>query len=418
MEPEALLDRLRALVTSVTAADGSPTYRRLYGMEGAGVKTIDSWDAWRSLPLLTKEYLQSIPLSERSFAPRHDLDAMYVSSGTTGKPPFFSVRTRIPGYEYRTALFRNPRAFLSAVGPPYRQQYWLSTLEKPAPVVALDPKRMDASVKLAAAAGVDGMFVFVHHIPLLAELMREHGIAEQMRYVEVTGEMCSDAMYRYLRKMFPHAVLVASFGATEIEDTPFAISGSDGEEALRTFTAKAGCFLELVDAETGTTLTPSTGVEGELLLTTYAEGGMAFPMIRYRIGDRVRVTSVGNGTWSFTSLGRANVDFIKIPGGILHADEIERVLTSVDSSLGERFEAHVYEHASSHGPVSEVVLHIDAQGYDTGILAARVAAELRIGPSFTYADGVKRGLYNKLSCVVSYVEKTAKKRRIVRHTSP
>ena len=388
-------------------------------MEGRQAKDIASWEEWRSLPFLTKEYLQSIPLSQRSFAPWHTLDAMYVSSGTSGKPPFFSVRTRVAGYDYRTASFPQPRAFLSSVGPSHRQALWLSTLEKPAKIITLDPKRMEASVRLAKVAGVDGMFVFVHHVPFLGELMRKHAMAQQIRYVEVTGEMCSSSMYRYLRETFPHALLAGSFGATEIEDTPFAIASGSDEETLRSFTAKPGCFLELIDPETGCIIEPAVDSEGELLLTTYADEHMAFPMIRYRIGDLVRVTHVEGDTWYFTSLGRTNVDFIKIAGGMLHGDEIARVLNTFDTSIGEQFEAHVHEHTSAQGPITEVVLHVPA-GADSPELAGYVTEHLRIGPSFTYADGVARGIYKELSCAVlpEKTEKEAqKKRRIVRDMS-
>ena len=418
METDALLNRLRTLIASVTAESGSPVYRRLYGMQPSEVKDIRSWKEWRSLPLLTKEYLQSVPLSERSFAPWQELDAIYVSSGTTGKPPFFSARTRVAGYEYRTTSFPEPRAFLSGVGPPHRQTHWVSTLKRQVPVIALDAKRMEASVRLAKAVGVDGMFVFIHHIPLLGELMQKHEIAEGMRYVEVTGEACSAPMYKYLRGRFPNAMLVASFGATEIEDTPFAISGKGSEEALRTYTAKSGCFLELIDSETGLFVDPATGAEGELLLTTHEEERMAFPMIRYRIGDRVRVTAAEDDTWRFISLGRAEVDFIKIPGGILHAGELERVLTLFDPALTERFEAHVFEYPSPKGPSMEIVVRVTADNVDFNALTEHIGRNLHIGPTFTYDDGVAKELYRPLRCETLNDERTGKLRRIIRHQSP
>ena len=191
-----------------------------------------------------------------------------------------------------------------------------------------------------------------------------------------------------------------------------------GEEPLSLYHSKESQYLELIDPDTGVSIEPEPGVEGELIITAYPGEPSAFPMIRFRTGDIVRVIEKNcarHHSWSFTVLGRSGMDFLKLPGGVLRVDEIERVLRSMPRRVSDRFELHCYESASPRGPLFKPVLHVEARDPDLIQLAADIAHQIRVAPEFTYADGTVQGRYEALSCEILSPSAGSKTKRIVRH---
>jgi hypothetical protein len=91
------------------------------------------------------------------------------------------------------------------------------------------------------------------------------------------------------------------------------------------------------------------------------------------------------------------MDFLKVPGGILRADEVERVLRKVN--LPDHFELCRYERDVPDGLRIEVVLHVEAAPEaDLSALALSIAKELRVSAAYTYEHGVRDGLYLPLRC--------------------
>jgi hypothetical protein len=145
-------------------------------------------------------------------------------------------------------------------------------------------------------------------------------------------------------------------------------------------------------------------------------------MIRYRVGDRVRVVERwGDGPtdWSFAVLGRSEMDFVKIPGGMLRADEIERVLLTMKDRVTDTFSLHLSEDKAAGMPRTKAILYVrPKRPLNMKQLAQDVANALRVGPSLTFTDGVKRGLYCPLECKELPQEtSTRKHRRIVQDLS-
>lgn len=416
-------EELRELVASVTSKGSSPLYRKLYRMDpGAPALSLGSMADWRALPFLEKSDLHNMPAMQRVFVPHHDIDALYVSSGTSGNPPLFTARTKLDLFGYRAAFYDNPRALLSSIGPPHRQEYWLASQGYAPRVIGLDQKHVRPSVRLAKAAGVDGVYAFAFLLPQAGACMQELGIAESIRFVEITGEACSDTLYAYARATFPNATIIGSYGANEVEDSPHGIpctAAANGSEARR-FHPKHACHFELVDPDTGAPLDPVAGSEGELVITTGGDSSYACPLIRYRSGDMARVEDTAcalHGAWTFSILGRVDADTLKMPHGQLRADEIERVLRSLAPEVADEFEAHRFERAAPDGPRVHIVLHVSAAPHtDLHALAARIAQRLRTSPSTTYADNVRLGRYAPLECrPLKTTTPTAKRRRLISH---
>lgn len=399
-------------------------YRHLYGMDASAPPlTIDSWDAWRDIPFLKKEDLLASPLQERIFVPMDLVDHITSTSGTTGSLPLFSARTRLSEYEFRVVLDTGWHAALSSKLVPHQQERYLAKRSRAPRVIVIDPRNTKATARLAKAAGVDAIFAFLFHMPLITEQLVHAGVAPHIRYIEVAGETCSESQFREMQRAFPNARIVSTYGLSEVENSPVGIPCKplSIEDTAQVHHAKDGCYLELLDTESNRIIEPTTGAIGELLITCFRGGPAAFPMIRYRSGDTVRVVEehcARHGTWSFVIMGRADVDFVRIPGGMLRADEIERTLRSLGTRVSDTFEMEVGDVSDGGVTKTSATLRIDADiAGDEVALARDIAAVLRVGPASTYADGVARGLYAPLICERLPHDLSAavrKRRRIIR----
>ena len=410
------IHELNHLVTIATAP--GRMYRKLYGMNAADpALRIDSFETWSKLPFLTKEHLLQTPISERIFLPLSDVDYIVPSSGTIGGLPLFSPRAHLAEYQFRSRFCSTPKAALSSKLVPHQQEELLR-LQGGAPLIVLDLVNPAICARLAARAGIDSLYVMTSHVMTIAPHLAREGAAEGIRYIEMAGEACSHALFSYIRKTFPKAVIVSSYGITDVENSAMGIPCRPMSERgpLEVYHANDGCYLELIDPETGQVLPITQGTEGEVVISAYRGEPAALPMVRYRSGDIARVVEEAcaeHGQWTFMLLGRAAMDFIRIPGGVLQADEVERVLRTMSDRVSDRFELHTYETSAPHGIHLRAVLHVESKGenVDLDTLARDIAGLLRISPTVTFAEGTARGRFDALECVPLAIPESSKKRR-------
>lgn len=416
-------EQLASLVAHATRPGGNPFYRELYGLPKESLAlTIRSTDEWLSIPILTKDTLAAKKLSERSFIPLSELDHVRASSGTSGKVPLFSPRTHVRGMEYRLRFhdFKKPfMVFTVPLMPHWHERFQKEHGGSPR-ILCHDPRFPGAAARMARAAGIDGFSAFVYHVRDLGEEMKVLGMNGDIRFIEVTGEVCTRAQLEYMRATFPNATVVQSYNSSETEDAHMGMPCRPltVENPIAHYHPKETHYLELLDPATGALVEPRAGAEGDLLVTTYPGEPASFPMIRFRIGDTIRIMEdpcPEHGMWSFTVLGRTDMDFVKVPGGIIRADEIARVLRLFPDAITDRFELHCSEHASDHGPLLKLALHVEPRGgkADLDKLARDISAQLRVAPDFSYADGVREGRYLTLTCDSLAANGSAKARRIV-----
>lgn len=415
---------LFALAAHATDSGGNAFYRELYGLpHGTPALDVQNMDEWRALPILTKDALARKTLAERSFVPLSDLDHVRASSGTSGKVPLFSPRTNVRGMDYRLRFHDFKKPFLAFTVPlmPHWHEMFQKEHDGSPHVLCLDPKEPLASAKLAQAAGADAFSAFVYHVRDLGEAMKALGTNTEIRFIEVTGEVCSRAQVAYMNDVFPNATIVQSYNSSEIEDAHMGIPCRPLtlDNPVAHYHPKKSHFLEIINPESGTVIEPHVGAEGDLLVTTYPGEPASFPLIRFRIGDTIRIMEAPcheHGVWSFTVLGRTDMDFIKIPGGLLRADEIARVLRLFPSQVSDVFELHYSEIETPTGPQLKFVLHIESRGdVNLDTLAVDIASTIRVAPAMTYADGVASARYLPLTCQPLTLVAGTKIRRIVRH---
>ncbi len=225
-----------------------------------------------------------------------------------------------------------------------------------------------------------------------------------------------------MRETFPDAQIISYYGLSEVQGTVGQpCRALSDEEPYPVFHVNDEFHVDLIDPSSGDTLPTEPGVEAEVLISDKSTKDRTFPLIRYRPGDTVRVLEracKAHGKWTFTVLGKTASDFMLVPGGQLRADEIERVLRTMPLEVTDHFEMHRYDGGTKEKPMLEVVLHVQAlqPNPDFVLLAGRIAAELRVAPGRTYAEGVDAGLYAPLQCVALVPrEQSHKHKRMFKH---
>lgn len=416
-------EQLRDLVRHCTTPGRSELYRKLYGLsDSGGPMTIESWDDWHALPVLTKDFLSSFTLKERTFVPLNELDHVRVSSGTTGGTPLFLPRTRERGSEFRLGFHDYERPLLSFTAPmtPHWHEYFLKAHGKPGRVIVFDPLNPEASIRLASAVGVDSISAFTYQMQRIGELMTNVGMNDQIRCIDISGERCSRAQLHAMRHTFPNAKIFVTYGASEMDDPDAGIPCRplDEPDATAYFHAKSTHYLEMVDPENGAPVDIIAGAEGDVLVSAYPGEPSAFPLIRLRLGDTIQVMEdhcADHRMWTYTVMGRTDHDFVRVPGGLIRVDEIERIIAGLSDRVTDNFTLHVIESADANGPRLGADLEIELIGSpDLDALAREIAAHLRINPELTWEKGVAEGRLLPLTCRPLIHNALRKHRRIVR----
>ena len=216
---------LQKLVLRATQPDAAALYRKLYGLSGTMPPVhIESWDDWKSLPLLTKKNLLETPIAERTFIPRHAVVALEATSGTSGNPPVFIPWTfGQHGYGYRRDHFEFNHATMSSSTACLEQEWILEHNSNQSALMLLDPKYPSVSVQLAAALGIDSLFAYVFHLQMIGEEMERQGIAKNIKFIEYYGESATRASLEYLRDKFPNAVISGEYASMDVEANPIGV---------------------------------------------------------------------------------------------------------------------------------------------------------------------------------------------------
>jgi phenylacetate-coenzyme A ligase PaaK-like adenylate-forming protein len=412
------LQEIRDLVKESTGSPHSSFYRRLYRIpDNVPCLDITSWDEWRALPALTKDDLARVPLKERTFVPWNALETLSATSGTSGKPPVFLPRCYLGALvEHLLAPGTAGGALLSGILQyQHEHERALEELGMDVHVVQLDVQNIAGSVLMAEKLGARTIMGYAYAVSALCPHVTHTRFAESVSVIAVAGERWSRSEFRAVQSVFPNAAIRYSYGTRESGTQ--AISDVLDTSHRPVFRSIDAVHHEFID-KSGKPLELSPGAEGEILITTRAGAPSGFPFLRQRVGDVVRIVDAQpDGSCTFELLGRAELEFIKMPGGMLRIDEIVRVVEGLGMLESDEFEAHCFEEDGGRMPRKRIVMHLALRTIDDAQRVAHaIARELHLGPSFTYADGVREGTYLPLTCM-SLEERRAggKRKRIVKH---
>lgn len=354
---------------------------------------------WLPLPTITREEVGRIPLLERIYTDPKDIFAIRPTSGTSGRSiclsPPASAFPAVRNFQESGVPVSGALAFMNP------QHIFEGTIGDQFPIIGGDPLFPELSISMAQKLSVNVLLFYPFLIANLTPYLKASGLGPHIRGVYPFGEYLSERMREQFADLFPNALFINSYGASELY----------GEVATRTFHAKdwrepgpyrprqGEYFLEL-ETDSMTTAEPTPGMEGELIVTTTGPVARAFPMIRYRTGDQVRVFDVGGtGCFAFDVLGRSALDKIKLMGGVLWPHEIERALSAV---FGSAFRGdYLFERALDESGKEYGIVHLPEELFPSPGTDApeRMAREMRVTSVRTYADGVRDGFYAPLKFV-------------------
>ena len=354
---------------------------------------------WLTLPRLSKVDLLKVPYEKRVCIPPAAVDTIRYTSGTSGKGILVTPLSaqseewlrlrRLPGKNVVTFFHHH-----------HRIQPMFGTAESRARVIAGDPAKLPATALLASHIYADAL----RGSPSIVLAFAEH-LSEEMRnnimLLSLTSERTTLLQLQALSNAYTRAKIIwgyasaegagvsASSPRTPLSKHPFALTPEDD-------------FSIEILSEDGHPVVENE--VGEVTLTSL-ESGCAFPLIRYRTGDRARLIQEDSEKPVFEILGRTEEESVRIPRGEIHLAELERSIQKVTHNNTSDFEATIHNVLSENGALitqlSITLMAPDASTLDmTEKYARAIERELRVNQNKTYGDGVEKGFYAPIACAI------------------
>ena len=281
------------------------------------------------IPRLTREELTAVSPLKRLYLPFDKIDFLRHTSGTTGTKPLLLFRNKMPGYALageRCLILRGD------IGGAYVMTFYRKKRQPPPLVIVATSQNMTLLQALMDDFQPDSL----ETSPTLAILTADHInmiTRERIKFVQLLGERYGTTEYEILRTQYPNADIAVSYGSAELGIPSYQCKTL---KAMKPFAYHPHplCFLEITDPSNGAWIPDKE--EGELVVTELYES--PHQIIRYRTGDAGRIVNsekcACNAPFAFEGAGRIKHDIIKIAGGVIRTDEIERVI----AGLSRQFE--------------------------------------------------------------------------------
>lgn len=410
----ASLSQLADLYARVLASPYSDFYRSFFASRAPA--SIVARSDWESLPYLTKADIAAVPYHNRIYVEPRDVDIIRLTSGTSASGVLAIPRVRMPYTEAEADLMPVDRCMGFLV--PHR--VYDNYVRPSATFVGGDPARLEASAAIAAAVGIEGIGALPSTLIAFAAPLAARYDITRIRHLCFNGDVCTPLQRASLETLYPGVVSrVSSYGSTETQGL-CAISEDhpDHPGALR---GHPLVHYEIVDASGS--VVDDEGTEGELVVSLLYERA-AFPLIRYRTGDTVRLISRTDERTLFAVLGRTASERIRFAAGTILVAEIERCIQALGGGSIVDFEAVISEEKGPEGPLLTLAITLIAPplyaGLDAHAFAERLARELRISEQRTYAEAVARDLCRPITCTIAGLDHGLgrKRRRLTDRRTP
>jgi len=377
-------------------------YRLLYGPNSP--VRIATLEDWQQLPLLSKKDIAATPFLDRIFSPYADIGTIRLTSGTSGSMPLTYPRSVSAAFENYFDDLHSTNCVLTFFAPQHLLQGTCKEAGSKHLVIAGDPGDLEGSVEFALAAGLDNIMCIPSILEAMIPILQDKKACHNIKSIELAGETLSKTAINRLHTIFPNAYLRSDYALTE----------SQGAVGVGPIDLEQGAIYQ----PTTTTYWEIIGEDNELVIShTWIEQNH-FPLLRYRTGDRVEALSF-RGQNYYRILGRLDLDRIKLYGGELRADMVERAVRDLHPALDGDYELHLTYTKSKERVLPAVEIRLTTRGNIENIadivaeLAPLVASRIYVAPNYTYADGIRDGHYATLKCSVipAKISSTTKKKR-------
>lgn len=395
MTPDAKqFEEFKRVIRRVLQSPRSDFYRDKYQREGFNPsRDLEHVADIPRVPRLTREELAATSPFERLFSEPNDVRVVRYTSGTTRSPLMLIFRGEyaygIPG-KRPLILFQS-----SQVDAYYAALPRVAALPYFPPLVG-SPASYAISAALATMYRTDAVIGIPSRILALAAELAP-AARSAVEKVFIVGERVTPAIRDDLKTQFPNATLDLRYGMTEFGCPGYQCGMLRAQSDIR-YHCSPEYLLEVTDPSSG--LWQKIGDEGEVVLTDLRE--TPHQLIRYRTGDAARIVAtepcVCGALAAFEVTGRVDADVIKIAGGILRTDEIERVLGELAETEGADFRAVVRTAGGRPVLTLDIALGARAAGHPAVAQALReaIAERLFLTSTKTLADFLKEGTFGGL----------------------
>lgn len=392
----------------------SDFYRRKYGSAHATLRTAPIED----IPFLVRDEIDATPVLERTFVPPELVRFIRSTSGSSGRgvigfpmleEGLLQAHLRAIGHVphpgqnsryfepyftqmgIRSALLFSAGAFVHEVR--VREMEGRS-------LIAGEFSEPKLTASLAVAAEVDAIIGSPSGLVDFTPHLQRAGGAARVRLILCVGERSTSLQVSALARAFPNAKIASQYGLTESQGyVGYSCPQRLSIDPAGLHLAEGTMLMELIDPETLQRIPLEPLAEGELVVTTHEPQG--FPLIRYRTGDLVRIRQERCGCplspRIFECLGRAALDRVHVPRGVLTVAAIDEGLASLKIAAQEFSASWKTDTAP---PGLSILLSISG---DAGNVpsAETIARAIRIASQVTYQDIVEAGLALPLSLAVA-----------------
>ncbi|WP_162932996.1 phenylacetate--CoA ligase [Roseovarius sp. EL26] len=317
---------------------------------------VSTYDEFQKLPILDRATLNQFSPVDRLCTPISAVDDIRSTSGTSGQMPLFYFRTT--GYRHmaRVLVQAGARRKIYLWGYQHVITHVENDRLEGLQTVICDPQQLPQHVPLVSAMKADTLAGTPSLLLLFGQLLDNIDDRLRIRFLELTGEPGRPQTMMALRQVFPLAKIYHHYAMGEMGlETGIRTPKCDRQDSGYFHLNPEGIFAE--------------EHKGELLLT-HLNTPTAFPLIRYKTGDRINWLrhdrcQCGHEGISFELSGRSNVDFVRIAGVELRYDEIAGLLTQFDDALEPYLAVEVSEHISDAKQQVTLILKIVAKGAAT-----------------------------------------------------
>ncbi len=358
-------------------------------------------ERWESLPGTPREEITPTTLWDRVHAAPKDLHYIRNTYGTSGKRILITPRVSYGDYTqpYKRLSVTRILNFFASAHYDFPQEH--------NGVIHLfgDVADLTAASHLAKRLRADGIYLAPFTAQVLGPMLRERGVADDIKMVQLCGERCSPLQFKLLRELYPNAAILSNYSSSETREAvaypcehDLAAGGSLIIEPVPEF------YVEIIDPQSGKPV-EEYGVYGELALTTLAP--VPFPFIRYLTGDVAQWVKRDCGcderNRAFEIMGRMSVFPVRLVKGELTVDAVEAALDAAGARAAY-FEIHYTDEQAGERTLPRVTIALPQHLNDAKrqVLERAIERALKVYPTYTYAQGIAAGMYLPLR--LSYVD--------------
>lgn len=399
-----MLSKLQKTIDFVWDNEYSGMYRDLWGERGITKKPLlKKTSDWDTLPFLTKDFLQKYPNpTDRYFKKLLGNELLLSTSGTSGQGPLHVWRDVVEdsidnlAHHYHSFGAKRIMTFMS------HQNVLLSAKKSELEITQGDTHDLLRSSRLAKTLEVDSLMTTVTVSLVFADYLKKIGYSDAITSIFFYGEHCSPGTLRVLKQKFPKARFLFQYALTESCGI-VAQASSDCSDGERFFHVREDVFF-------------TEKISEELVITTLVMPH-SMPLIRYKTGDAIRYNDhnqclCGSTSITFEHLGRLDGDFVRVGGGEIRRDEVDRVMSQFFDFIEPTFKIEIAENANTSRRVHITIRATKREGCAIaedvlrGQILRILPKDLRLSPTMRLGDAITAKLFEVPTIIFTDVQGT------------